>query len=64
MRVRFRMLDAESGRHVWAFQHASDTGENAHFERLALAVSAVAQPGLRKAEAAACAAKAGVGSDC
>ncbi len=51
VRALFRMSDAESGRHVWAFQQDSDTGENARFERLALAVSAVAQPGLRKAEA-------------
>ena len=51
VRAPFRMVDAESGRHVWAFQQDSDTGENANFERLALAVSAVAQPGLRRAEA-------------
>jgi AraC-like DNA-binding protein/tetratricopeptide (TPR) repeat protein len=51
VRTLFRMLDAESGRHVWAFQQDSDTGENAHFERLALAVTAIAQSGLRRAEA-------------
>jgi tetratricopeptide (TPR) repeat protein len=51
VRALFRMLDAESGRHVWAFQQDFDTGENAHLGRLALAVSAVAQPGLRRAEA-------------
>ena len=51
VRALFRMSDAESGRHVWAFQQDSDTGENARFERLAQAVCAVAQPGLRRAEA-------------
>jgi AraC-like DNA-binding protein/tetratricopeptide (TPR) repeat protein len=50
-RALFRMLNVESGRHVWAFQQDFDVGENAHVERLAQAVSAVATPGLRRAEA-------------
>ena len=51
-RAMLRLLDAENGRHILAFQQDAEDGEGGYFqERLAMALSAVLQPGLRSAEA-------------
>ena len=51
-RAMLQLLDAENGRHILAFQQDAEDGEGGYFqERLAMALSAVLQPGLRSAEA-------------